>query len=116
VHWRATARHGQLVVKELDEPGAPRLLIVVDLRPGGGPGEAAASRAAGYAREALRAGFLLTLSTCEAQGAVVGRADSPRLVGRRLAAAVIAPTGPPIPDGWDKDSVLVVGAGDDRWR
>lgn len=33
VHWPVSARHGSLVVKELEDPASHRLAIVVDLRP-----------------------------------------------------------------------------------
>jgi uncharacterized protein (DUF58 family) len=46
VHWRASARVGDLVVKEVEDTGAPRLLLALDLGGGGGAGEAAAGRAA----------------------------------------------------------------------
>jgi uncharacterized protein (DUF58 family) len=116
VHWPASARHGHLVVKELDEPAAPRLLMVVDLRPGGTAGEAAASRAAWYALEAMARGYVLTMMTEEPQRPVTAPVGSPRLAGRRLAVAVAAPAGPPVPARWDAGTMLVVTGTGDEWQ
>lgn len=121
VHWPATARHGELMVKELDDPGAPRMLLVVDLRPGGETGEAAAARAAWYALQALARGYRLTVVTREAAGVVTAPVGSPRLAGRRLASAVVS-AGPEVLEGWvgrdgrDDLGVLVVTGAGDSWR
>lgn len=87
VHWRATARLGELVVKEAEEPQAPVLHLVLDLGAGGEPGEEAAGRAAWWAGEALRRGYHLVLTTVEAGATVVTPARSPLAVSRRLARA-----------------------------
>ena len=91
VHWPATARTGTLMVKELDAPHRPGLVLVVDLRGGGAAAETAAGRAAGIANAALAAGAPVTLCTSEAGGPVSGRVDSPAEVGRRLARAMAGP-------------------------
>ena len=91
VHWPATARTGTLMVKELDAPHRPGLVLVVDLRGGGAAAETAAGRAAGIANAALAAGAPVTLCTSEAGGPVGGRVDSPVEVSRRLARAVAGP-------------------------
>ena len=95
VHWPTSARHGSLVVKELDDPASRRLAIVVDLRGDADAAEAAASRAAGLADRALREGLAVVMATAELDGgrlaAVKTRAD----VSRRLARAVAEPP----PDG-----------------
>jgi len=101
VHWPVSARHGSLVVKELEDPASRRLAIVVDLRgPGGGEtaeaAEAAASHAAGLAVLALRAGFAVTMATAESDGGRVAAVKTRIDVSRRLARAVAAepPEGP----------------------
>jgi len=88
VHWPATARTGALMVKELDAPHRPGLVLVVDLRGGGAAAETAAGRAAGIACAALAAGAPVTMCTAEATGPMAGRVDSPVGVSRRLARAV----------------------------
>ena len=93
VHWPATARTGAVVVKELEAPVAPTLAVVVDLRGGSSEDavEAAASRAAGVANGALRAGVPVVLLTAERDGPRIGPVGSAAEVGRRLARAVVAP-------------------------
>jgi uncharacterized protein (DUF58 family) len=91
VHWPTSARHGSLVVKELDDPASRRLAIVVDL---GGPAdaaEAAASRAAGLANRALGEGLAVVLATAEVEGGRVAAVKTRVDVGRRLARAVATP-------------------------
>lgn len=92
VHWTATARAGELMVKELESPVAPALCIAVDLRGGPEPAvEAAASRAAGLAVAGLRAGLPVTLLTAEVAGPRSGPVSSVSDVNRRLARAVAGP-------------------------
>jgi uncharacterized protein (DUF58 family) len=91
VHWPATARTGTLMVKEIDAPHRPGLVLVVDLRGGGAAAETAAGRAAGIANAALAAGAPLTMCTAETTGPVGGRVESPVGVSRRLARAVAGP-------------------------
>lgn len=91
MHWPATARTGTLMVKELDAPHRPGLVLVVDLRGGGPAAETAAGRAAGIANAALAAGAPVTMCTAEARGPVAGRVDSSVEVSRRLARAVAGP-------------------------
>lgn len=102
VHWAATARAGELMVKELESPVAPILCIAVDLR---GPDpqavEAAASRAAGLALAGLSAGVPVALLTHEpVTGPRSGPVSAPSEVNRRLARAVAGPL-PPAPRGTD---------------
>lgn len=100
VHWPATARWGDLMVREMEAPELPRLAIVVDLRHGGGRAEGAASRAAGLAEAALGQGLAVWLVTAERGGGVTGEVASARQVGRRLARAVAAaPPEGPLPEG-----------------
>jgi uncharacterized protein (DUF58 family) len=89
VHWAATARSGELMVKELESPVAPILCIAVDLRGGADDAvEDAASRAAGLALAGLDLGVPVTLLTAEVTGPRSGPVSSPSEVNRRLARAV----------------------------
>jgi uncharacterized protein (DUF58 family) len=97
VHWPATARWGEVMVKEFEGPDAPEVTIVVDLRGDPDRSEAAASLAAGMARAGLRAGLAVSLLTAERAGPSAGSVTSPTLVGRRLARAV-TDAAPPAPD------------------
>jgi uncharacterized protein (DUF58 family) len=98
VHWKASARRDQLLIKELEPPQRPHLAIAVDVS--GADGEQAAGRAAGLIRTARRQGHPVTLLTVEAAGQIAGDVGSVREAGRRLAAATRGspPTGP-VPDG-----------------
>ncbi len=118
VHWPSSARRASLVVRELEPPPRLGLAIVVDLRAGGAPAEAAAARAAGLARAVLVGGGECLLLTCEASttalgaGASSGAGGRPvvaavhdvRQIGRRLAAAVGGPLPTP-PEGWPTEVV-----------
>jgi len=98
VSWSATARHGRLMVKELeDDPVTPRLTVVVDLRGDPPAAEVAASRAAGLAMAALRDGAEVVLATAEASGPRLAVVSSAVQVGRRLARATA--DGPPATPG-----------------
>jgi uncharacterized protein (DUF58 family) len=116
VHWPATARTGMVMVRELEGPQRPRLLVVVDLRGEVANPEAdvevAASRAAGLAIGALADGTLVDLATVEAGGTRHGPVRSPLEVGRRLARAVPgAPAPGPLPPGSEIRFVRVGSAG-----
>jgi uncharacterized protein (DUF58 family) len=87
VHWPSTARRGDLVVKEVEEPGAPRLVVALDLGGGGEAGERAAARAAWYAYEGLRRGYEVVMATAEPVGPVVAPVGPPTEVNHRLARA-----------------------------
>lgn len=92
VHWAATARAGELMVKELEAPVAPALCLAVDLRGGDAAAvEGAAAHAAGLALAALRAGVPVLLLTSEATGPRSGPVAAPSEVNRRLARAVAGP-------------------------
>ena len=114
VNWKATARHGDLMVKELEGPDSPRLAVVADLRPadstswdseaGLDEADEAAARAAGLVRAAIQAGIPVLLATLEADGARVGLVSSPTDLNRRLARAV---AGPPPDPGADAGMTVV---------
>ncbi len=92
VHWPATARHGRLMVRDLEQPAERSVQLVVDLGPLSG---ADAERAAGYAAQAayglLEAGVHVDLVTLEVAGPVAADVASRLEVGRRLAVAVPGP-------------------------
>lgn len=94
VHWRSSAHHGDLVVKEVALPSAPALTILVDLGAGGEAGERAARRAGWYTREALRRGYRVMLATHDRTGRVIDVVGSTTEINRRLAVVVPGSPGP----------------------
>ena len=113
VHWPSSARRGDLVVKEVEDPAAPRLIIALDLGGGGLPGEMAAARAAWYAYEALGRGYEVVLATAEPAGPVTAAVGPPTDVNQRLARA--ARGAPQVPGGAAGRAVVVVTAQGDSW-
>ena len=100
VHWPATARWGDLMVRELEHPDAPQVVLVVDLRGPAAAAETTASRAAGLPGAALDAGLRVVLWTAEAGGQVTAPVGGRRDAGRRLALAVAGPLPEgPVPPG-----------------
>ena len=95
VHWPATARHGAVVVKELEHPEQARIEVVVDLR--GADAERVAEHAMGLVCAAIDQGVWVVLHTREAGGPRTARTASALDAGRRLARAV--PGVPGAPDG-----------------
>lgn len=114
VHWRATARLGELVVKEADEPQAPALHLVVDLGGGGREGEDAAGRAAWWARQALLRGHPLVMTTLEEGRTVDAAVTTPLAVNRRLARAGAGH--PAVPRVRPPARMLLVTTEGDSWR
>lgn len=115
VHWRATARLGSLVVKEVEEPLAPGIVVVLHLAEWSAAGEHAAARAAWYVGDARRRGWRVILATRDVTGPVAGAVESASDLNWRLARAVVGP--PALPGGMDKGTpVLVVTAEGDEWR
>lgn len=112
IHWTASARQGDLMVKELEAAAAPPLTVAVDLRVGGDRAEAVASWAAGVAVGALDAGIPVTLLTCERDGPASGPVAARTEVSRRLARAIPGRVGDPSPDA---GRVVVVDAGGVHW-
>lgn len=91
VHWRSTARRGELMVRELESAevvSGSGLQIRVSLDGDEERAEAVASHAAGLAIAALNAGLSVELLTSEGNGLRGGEVRTRREVGRRLAAAV----------------------------
>lgn len=93
IHWAATARRGEPMVKELERDPLPTLIVVADLSGSVDDQERAAGRALGMIGEALAAGRPVVLGTREHSGptfeGVHGMVDA----SRRLARAM--PFGPP---------------------
>ena len=120
VSWASSARHGRLMVRELETPHRPRLVVVVDLShnragvvnrrgrrdPGDDRVEEAASRAAGLAVAALARGMPVVMATAEADGPRSGPVRSAGEAGRRLARAVAG--APAVPDVLPGDVVTRV--------
>ena len=100
VSWRASARAGRLVVRELDGGATAAALLGLHLGAGGPAAEEAAARAAAAGREALGAGWTLLLATVEPAGPVTAPVASVLDLQRRLAAAVPSPEPPSPPPGW----------------
>jgi len=110
VHWPATARTGTIMIRELEGPRRPQVVIVADLR--GPDPEGVASRAAGMADDALRQGARVHLATAEVGGPHLGAVPTPLHVGRRLARAVV---GSPAVGSFPADaSVRHLGGGGHR--
>jgi uncharacterized protein (DUF58 family) len=94
VHWRSSARRGDLMVREFESAEPLRgvdLTLRVDLSGDPDAAEATASQAAGLAYAALDAGMRVELLTFESAGPRAGAVHSRRDAGRRLAAAVAGP-------------------------
>jgi len=68
IHWKSTARHGQLMVRECDGTGEVALQIIVDLGAPGPHAETVAASAAYVAEEAIRKGWLVQLVTLDGGG------------------------------------------------
>jgi uncharacterized protein (DUF58 family) len=107
VHWPATARWGEVMVKELEDLATQEFVVAVDLRGDPDRTEEAASYAAGLAGAGLRAGVPVSLLTAEESGPRAGRVTSLVHIGRRLARAV-ATAPPPEPSGTRGTVIRVV--------
>jgi uncharacterized protein (DUF58 family) len=70
VHWKATAHHGQLMVRESDGLGIVRVRVAVDLGAPGPVAEHVAGVAQHVTTEALRRGWQVELVTLDATGRV----------------------------------------------
>jgi uncharacterized protein (DUF58 family) len=108
VHWPASARAGDLVVKELEAPDRPFLAIAVDLRGAPSTAERSAEHAASVALAALAEGYAVMLLTAEARGPVAAPVAMPIDVSRRLARAIAGPL-PALPARARGATVVQVG-------
>ena len=93
VHWKATAHHGELMVRESDGMGVVLVRLIVDLGLPGPSAEHAAGVAAGVAAAALDRGWGIELITLDAAHEV------PRLerVGRAFGEAPLLAQPPLLP-------------------
>lgn len=93
VHWKATAHHGELMVRESDGLGVVVVRLVVDLGPPGPGAELAAGRAAWVAAEAMERGWAVELTTLDAS------AEIPRLasLGHTFGTAPVLIEPPLVP-------------------
>ena len=82
VDWKSTARHGSLMVRELDGTGAVLMRIVVDLGPPGVAAERTAAVAAWVAAAALAQNWLVELVTLDASAHVPTLGDLGKTFGR----------------------------------
>lgn len=87
IHWPATARFNDPVVKEMESPDTPHLVIRLDLSCNADEAERRASLAYGYVQQGLSAGLPVQLLTCEVSGPHAGYVGSMLEAGRRLAHA-----------------------------
>lgn len=100
VSWTATARWGEVMVKELEDPEVPRLAVVVDLRGDEAEAEEVASRAAGLVGAALEAGMAVRLLTAGEDGPAWADVGTAVEAGRALArAGPGVPAEGPLPEG-----------------
>jgi uncharacterized protein (DUF58 family) len=91
VHWRSTARRGELMVRELESASllrGMRLQLRLVLGDDADRAEAMCSHAAGLAITALDAGLRVEMLTYDAGGPCAGAVLTRRDIGRRLAAAL----------------------------
>ena len=97
IHWRSSARTGQLMVRHNVVPNEPRLLVVLDVCAASyaaGSFEEAVRVAASWAVAAVGAGFPLRLVTTSGQGVAADRGSGAAAV-LDLLAAVSAEEGDP---------------------
>jgi uncharacterized protein (DUF58 family) len=91
LHWPATARTGEMMIRETDGVTVAPVVIVVDLVGPDVAVEPTVSRAAGLANAALKRGAVVVLVTAETSGPATGSVSNPLEVSRRLARAVVGP-------------------------
>ncbi|MGI8793056.1 MAG: DUF58 domain-containing protein [Acidimicrobiales bacterium] len=109
MHWPATARRGEPMIKELERDPERVLVVTPDLSGPVDQAERAAGKTAGLIGAALIAGRRVVLVTREHSGTVAGPVTTATEAGRRLARA--HGSGPqPVPDGFATGEVIVVGA------
>lgn len=87
IHWPATARMNHPVVKELESPDAPHLVVRLDLNCPLDEADRRASLAYGHIQKGLTAGVPVRLLTAERSGPHGGAVGSMLEAGRRLAYA-----------------------------
>ncbi|MFN8051345.1 MAG: DUF58 domain-containing protein [Acidimicrobiales bacterium] len=103
VHWPSSARAGELVVRELEPPLRPGVILVVRAGEASPSLEHGISSAAGLGLEVLAAGGVVIVCSATDEGPVVDEVRSPRDLGRALAAAVAG------------DPAAIPAGADERW-
>ncbi len=111
IAWPVTARTGSLVTRELEQPAAPNVHLLVDLGPELGPAaDSVAALAAWAGRKVLDGGATLTLTYMGESGVVTVGADAV-VLHRALAVAVCGR-----PTVATQRPVLVAEPGGLAWR
>ncbi len=87
VHWPATARRGELIVKELEAPARRHLHVEVILGGGAEIDERTCERAMGVVTRAIADGLTVTLATAGPDGPHLGHIAGRLDAGRQLAVA-----------------------------
>ncbi len=114
IHWRSTARAGELVVREYQRDAGQALWLCLDTRQEEGPrAEAAVEITAALAFRALRRGERVALAAPE-HGVEpgTGQAQLERILDA-LAKVVFRPGGAPISPPVDRSACILVTASDD---
>jgi len=110
VHWRLTARHGELVVRDLEEHQVPRLAIWIDTRTDADTLDDVCSAAASIASSASATGVGVRLAAATPQGPTVVSRASTLALHRWLARAVASDVPAATAIGWlAGDAVRGVG-------
>jgi uncharacterized protein (DUF58 family) len=91
VHWPATAHHGELMVREMEEYAAEPVTVEVRLPAEPDAAERMAEQALATVFTLVERGAPVVLSTTEADGAHLEAVGDRRSAGRRLARAVAEP-------------------------
>jgi uncharacterized protein (DUF58 family) len=99
VHWRLTARHGELVVRDLEEHRVPRLAIWIDTNAEAALDEAC-SAAASILVSATTSGVGVRLAAATPDGPTVVSRASALALHRWLARLVTSDVPPPTAIGW----------------
>ena len=110
VHWRLTARHGELVVRDLEEHRVPRLAIWIDSATDADTLDDVCSAAASIASSASATGVGVRLAAATPQGPTVVSRSSTLALHRWLARVVASDVPAATAIGWlAGDAVRGVG-------
>jgi len=110
VHWRLTARHGELVVRDLEEHRVPRLAIWIDTATDADTLDDVCSAAASIASSASATGVGVRLAAATPQGPTVVSRASTLALHRWLARVVASDVPAATAIGWlAGDAVRGVG-------
>ena len=110
VHWRLTARHGELVVRDLEEHRVPRLAIWIDTGTDADTLDDVCSAAASIASSASATGVGVRLAAATPQGPTVVSRSSTLALHRWLARVVASDVPAATAIGWlAGDAVRGVG-------